>query len=320
MRFNLARSYLLILCLTPVLALAGNIQQHEKDFNFEWNNYQTISASQANLAASVDFVKSISDTAALSPADKNSLGKLHYKLGTFYTHVLKDPNTAIQQLISAGTLLSNKMDKAWDQVQLAYAYETKFAANNAPADKKTALAYTDKVIADFANTPNKVVAFAYCVKGLVANDAKNYSQAESAYKTALGIYDKIPGPKDTQYVLAKNRLATIILSQPGREQEALTMLKQLRIYWLTTGSVSMNPYAARNFINLSQAYAKTGNFDAERGPLKEAITIYKNIYGKTSPLLAPLYQQLADNLKKTGNRDRALYYQDKARALTAPAS
>jgi tetratricopeptide (TPR) repeat protein len=81
----------------------------------------------------------------------------------------------------------------------------------------------------------------------------------------------------------------------------------------------MNPYAARNFINLSQAYAKTGNFDAERGPLKEAITIYKNIYGKTSPLLAPLYQQLADNLKKTGNRDRALYYQDKARALTAPA-
>lgn len=263
------------------------INTYEKNFNFDWNNYSTIEPNKAKIAATEAFLKTIPKNATLSTADRASLGKLLYKLGTFYTHVSHEPDIAIEKLNRAGSLLTNKQDKAWNDNHLAYAYEQKFAASGHDADKETALDYTHKVITNmYPEAKSKEAAFAYCVIGLVKNDSKKYKQAEISYKTALTIYESLLDGKDDQYARAKNRLANIILDQNGRDQEALAMLEQLKKYWLAKENISHDPYAARNFISLGQAYLKVGNTKAAHAEFENAITIYKNVYGKNSAMLA----------------------------------
>jgi tetratricopeptide (TPR) repeat protein len=216
----------------------------------------------------------------------------------------------------AEKLLTNKEDKAWNYNHLAYAYEQKFAASNLAVDKNKSLYYTHQVISTlYSDKPNKEVAFAYCVKGLVLNDAKDYGQAEKSFKTALAMYEAMPDGKDDQYARAKNRLANIILDQNGRDNEALVMLQQLKTYWKTKSGTVRNPYAARNLISLGQAYLKIGNAYAARDEFDSAIRIYTNIYGNNSSLLAKPYQLLSDAYKKLGDAEQASFYERKVRKL-----
>lgn len=271
------------------------IQQHEKDFNFDWNNFATIAPNQARISKTEAFLNTITDYSHLNNTDKQALGKLYYKLGTYYTHVTRESDLAIFKMNLADALLKDKPDKAWNYNHLAYAYEQKFAVSGKASDKDNALEYVNKVIANlYANANNKEVAFAYCVKGLIFNDAKNYLLAELSFRLALKTYESLPDGKDDQYARAKNRLANIILDQNGRDKEALVMLEQLKQYWLAKGNISQDPYAARNFISLGQAYLKTGQKQAARNELNHAIAIYKNVYGEKSPLLAKPYQLLGE--------------------------
>jgi len=110
---------------------------------------------------------------------------------------------------------------------------TKICSSKLDADKNKSLDYTNQVISVlYSGKSNKEVAFAYCVKGLVLNDAQDYRQAESSFRKALSMYETMPDGKDDQYARAKNRLANIILEQNGRDKEALAMLQQLKPYQL----------------------------------------------------------------------------------------
>ena len=91
----------------------------------------------------------------------------------------------------AKLLLTAQDDKAWTFNQLAYAYEQKFAQTNRSDYKETALHYANKVIALNRQQQNKQVAFAYCIKGLIANDVRNYPEAETHFEKALAIYENI---------------------------------------------------------------------------------------------------------------------------------
>jgi hypothetical protein len=271
------------------------IQQHEKDFNFDWNNFATIAPGKAKIGKTEAFLNTITDYSHLNKADRQALGKLYYKLGTYYTHVTRESDLAIFKMNLADAFLKEKQDKAWNYNHLAYAYEQKFAASGKTSDKENALEYVNKVIAGlYSNAKNKETAFAYCVKGLVLNDAKNYLLAELSFRLALKMYESLPDGKDDQYARAKNRLANIILDQNGRDKEALVMLEQLKQYWLAKGNIGQDPYAARNFISLGQAYLKTGQKQAARNELNHAVAIYKNVYGEDSTLLAKPYQLLAE--------------------------
>jgi tetratricopeptide (TPR) repeat protein len=301
---------------TSTRAAKTEIKAFEKDFDFNWNDYSTITVTQAKIEKTEAFIKTIKDHTRLSLGDRQALGKLLYKLGTFYTHVMHQPDLAIERMDLANTLLYITEDKAWNNNHLAYAYELRFAAFGQQADKEKALSYTHRVIDElYPNTKNKEVAFAYCVQGLVANDAKDFKLAETNYKTALSIYEKIPGGKDDQYARAKNRLANIILDQNGRDKDALAMLKQLKKYWVAKGDVSKDPYAARNFISLGQAYSKTGDEQAARNEFNRAIHIYKNVYGDNSALLAKPYLLLASTYKKSGDTEQASLYEGKIATL-----
>lgn len=292
------------------------IQKSEKSFNFDWNQYASLAGNQKRASEVETQLKKISNYSKLSKADQEALGKLLYKMGTYYTHIAREPNLAIPKMNAAEPLLLNPEDKAWNYDHLAYAYEQQYTHTRQAADRERALYYSSKVITDmYPKTKNKEVAFAYCVKGLVLNDAQDYAQAEVNLNNALKIYESLPDGKDDQYTRAKNKLADVILEQHGRDKEAIAMLEQIKKYWAMKSKPHTNPYAARNLISLGQAYLKIGAAIEAQNEFKNAIFIYLNVYGEQSKLLVTPYQLLSIAYKKAGNKQLAAAYQAKAKAL-----
>jgi tetratricopeptide (TPR) repeat protein len=316
---------IVILCsllLTCLMAVAANkpvspVQEHENAFNFDWNKYSTATDNRAMLAQAETFLKEHPDLfAGLPAADQAAMGKLLYKLGTYYTHISRQSDLAIADLERASPLLKDTKAQAWNYNHLAYAYEQKFADGGKIADKTAALGYTHKVIAElYPHTVNSEVAFAFCVEGLVYNDAKDFPQAERRYKQALAFYEKIPGGKDDQYARAKNRLANIILDENNHDQLALAMLLQVKHYWMLQGDLAKHPYAARNFITLGQAYLKTGATQSAQAEFNDAIAIMETVYGKDNKQLIKPYLLMAEAYKRIGNETGAALYKKKAEEI-----
>lgn len=292
------------------------IQKYANNFTFDWNQYDSIPANKKQLADIEKGLVKIQKFSNLTPAEQQSLGQLLYKLGTYYTHVSREPNLAIKRLNLADSLVKNKETLAWIDNHLAYAYEQKYAAEREAADREKSLSYSNKVINTlYPNEKNKMVAFAYCVKALVEDEAQDYKTAESSFKTALSIYDTLPNGKDDQYARAQNRLADIMLDQDGRDPEAVTLLKQLQTYWHSKGDISHNPYAARNLLSLGRAYLKMGDTTAAQNTFKAALEIYTNVYGPQSKMLSFPYQQLSLSYARAGNQKLAQTYKQEINKL-----
>lgn len=307
---------LLFLSMSSFANQNGTIQSYNRSFNFDWNSYATIAPNQARIASTEEFISTIHDYKELSIADRQALGSLLYKLGTYYTHIAREPDKAINKLTLANSLLTDKQAEAWDYNHLAYAYELKFATTGNVADKNKALNCTDLVINKlYQNKNNKEVAFAHCVAGLIYNDSHNYKVAEQNFQDALHIYEQIPGGTDNQYYRAKNRLADIILDQGGRDKEALAMLIAIKKYWFTQTNTNQDPYVARNLISLGQAYLKLQHAQAARGEFVHALNIYKNVYGANSRMLAKPYRLIAQAYKSIGNIQQASLYSERASLL-----
>jgi tetratricopeptide (TPR) repeat protein len=297
-------------------ATPDTIKSIEKNFNYTWSDVVAVPPDKLQVKKIEAFLKTLPASSTLPTADRYALGKLYYKLGTYYAYTAHKPESAITKLNLVDALLTSKENKAWTYNQLAYAYELKYAATGHAADKKKSLAYTNKVINEmYAAKKTREVAFAYSVKGLVLNDAKDYSSAEASYKKSLKIYASLPTGKNDQYQRRTTVLAGIILNQHGREKEALALLEQVKHYWIAKGHLSENPNAATNFISLGQAYLKVGDIEAAHVELCSAMNIYKNVYGDKTTLLAKPYKLLAVAYKKQGDKKQALVYQNKAVAI-----
>lgn len=183
---------------------SDTIQQYEKSFNFDWTDSSTIAKNKPKIQAVETLLRTINDYTQLSKEDREAAGRLYYKLGTFYTHVLREPDIAIDKMNMAALLLRNKQEQAWNYNHLAFAFELKFAATGQSFDKEKALNYIHTVIAKmYSNAKNKEVAFAYCVKGLLLSDAKDYLLAELSFKIAFGIYETLSKGKDNRLIEPK---------------------------------------------------------------------------------------------------------------------
>lgn len=271
------------------------IEQHMKNFTFNWDQQGSIAANQAKVKDEEAFIATLTDTSKLTKEDQHALGLLLYNLGAYYAHVAREPELAIRKLSLANAFLTDKHEKAWCYNQLAYAYEQEFAATHKPIHQETTLYYTNKVIAElYPKMNNPTVAFAYAIQGLAQANANNYVEATKNLKTALKLYQALSSEPIEPYVRTQSRLANVLLRQPGHDQEAIALLIQAKKYWATQGNLLQSPYAARNLIYLGQAYLKTGQAKQARHELEAAITIYKNVYGKNSPLLVQPNQLLAE--------------------------
>lgn len=302
----------------------ASLQTYEKKFDFDWNNYVTIERNRKRITEIEMFLKTTKPKAfeKLNDQDKQALGRILYRLGTFYTHIMHAPDIAIERLDLADKFLQNKSDRAWNYNHLGYAYEQKFATSGQDNDRSKALYYTNKVIFGlYPNGKNKEVAFAYCIEGLVDNDMTtlHLEEAENSFQNALKIYEKLPNGQDDQYARAKNRLAMIILDR-NRDNEAITMFEELKKYWLAKKDVTQNPYAARNFVSLGQAYLKVGKAKDARDEIQKAVSIYQNVYGNKSQWLIKPYQLLAEAYKLLGDQKLSETYQQKADELNKAKS
>lgn len=294
-----------------------SVQYYEKNFNFDWQNHATLEPNKKKIQEVAKFLHATKnkDYSKLSPAELASFGRLYLKLAAYYAHIERHPAHVIECMALADGFIKNKEDKAWSYDYLAYAYAQKFAGSHKIQDKKKALYYTNEVISKlYVNAKNKQVAFAYCVKGMLDNDEKNYGLAEGNFKTAISIYENLPNGKDEQYMRAKNKLATIQL-QMDKNADAMKILKELNTYWTAKGDVEQNPYAASNFISLGQAYLKMRDNENARKELEQGINIYQHFYGYQNNILKQPYQLISEAYKNLGNQKQAEIYNQKANAI-----
>ncbi len=293
-----------------------SVKEYEQKFDFNWHDHASIESNKKKIEEIELFLKSNPNYSEMSGDDQEALGIMAYKLGTYYTHIARQPNMAIDKLNLADNLLPGKEDKAWINDQLAFAYEMKYSVSNEDVDKKQAEAYTEKVFSFYPKTKNKEIAFAYCVRGFLADDSDDHEEAEENFKQALAIYEKIPHGKDEQYHRLQSRLAMSILAQDdNRDEEAFKMLTDVRKYWKAQGNENQNPYAARNLFALAQAQLKMDKPNDARDTVNKVIALYQSMYGRDSEQLVQPYQLLADTYKKMGNRELADSYQVKANEL-----
>jgi tetratricopeptide (TPR) repeat protein len=295
-----------------------SIRDYEKDFNFDWEQFTTILPNKNKIKAIEAYISTLNATQTiehLTSSDRKDLGKLLYKLGTYYTHVSRQPKLAIIKLYEADKLLNTNQDKAWIYNHLAYAYEQKYAKSADVLSKEKGLYYTNLVMTRlYPDHSNKAVAFAYCVQGLILNDSYDYKNAEESFRHALLIYEMLDNKGD-QYARAKNRLADIILDQNGRDNEAITLFKNLKAYWSAKQNINEDPYAARNLLSLGRAYLKIGEYRRANIEINNAIKIYINVYGANNSLLARPYHLLAEVYKKTNQLKQAAEFEAKSENL-----
>lgn len=292
------------------------LEKFSKNFNFDWNQSATINQNKTKVAELDVFLKKIEDYNKLSKEDQKLAGHLSYQLGTFYTHIAHDPNTGIDKLNKAEALLMDKEAKARCYNQLAYAYAQKYSTERYAADREKALYYSGKVISEFyPNVKNQDVAFAYSIKGRIQKEAHDYSAAQESFKTALDIYESLPNGKEDAYARTKSKLADTLLEQNKEDKAALAMLEELKQYWAKKQDANQNPYAANNLISLGQAYLRIGNIKEAQAAIKQAISIYENVYGAGSKQLALPYELLSQTYQQEGKPKLAAAYERKAASM-----
>lgn len=292
------------------------IKKFAKSFHFDWSNYAGILDNKKAVSEVEPHFKKVNDFSKLTTEEKPEVGLFLYRLGTFYTHIARQPDLAINALNEADPLLPNKEEKIWNYNHLAYAYEQKYALTGNDADKLKAYEYLNKVIYPMnPDQKNKAVAFAYSIQGLVQMDAKDFAQAETSFKHSLQIQESLPS-KDVLYAHTKYRLAENLLNQKGRDQEALALLEQAKQFWQNKSDITQDPFAARNFVLLGQAHMKVGQNQAAREDLTRAISIYQTVYGQNSSQLIEPYQNLAELYEKMGDSKQAELYGKKAAILS----
>lgn len=295
-----------------------SIETYEKNFNFDWSD-QSAKINNKQITDIESFVKKAKPEtlAKLNDKEKESLGRILYKLGTYYLHFLKNANRAIPMLARADDYLKESKDKLWNYDHLGFAYEQNYAQTVKEPDRKKALYYINKVISANRNLKNRQLAFAYYVKGCINNDEKNYAQAENNFKNAIKIYDAIHDDQNEQYKNAKNKLVSVLLDLKGKRkyEEAIQILKDLEQHWQSKNNAQKNIFLAANFLSQGEVYLKIKHNRQAMRALKQSIRLYKHIYGKRSKRLRKPYDLLSTAYNHLGFKKLGLSYRKKANDL-----
>lgn len=211
-------------------------------FTFDWNDYRTIEPNKAKIDKIEDAIKiTASSIGTLEEEDKQSLGQVCYKLGTFYNHIKRTPAPALEKLLIAEKLLAGKK-LAWTQNHIAFSYQQKIVAakreNNIEeikVNKIKAIEYCNQIINQYEQSEEsdiesiQITAFAYCVRALTEFEVDQLDIAVTSYRYALDLYEK-HGLHDDQYARAKNRYAQFLVEQK-KYVEANKAFEELEKYW-----------------------------------------------------------------------------------------
>lgn len=295
--------------VTVPTPLGRSYEEANKAFNYDWTQYSSIKANQGKVEAVNSLVNKIKNPAKLDPKQRQFAGELILKLGAFYINTGR-PELALPLFEKAQAYLTTPADQATLANLIAFTHERDFATSHDLKEMPLILANTNKVIQQiFPNTKNDAVAFAWCIQGLAYNQAGDMKQAEACFTNAVGTYNALTDNFTEMSARARNKLAAILLTQPGHAREAIQLLEPAKAFWVTQTNLLETPYAARNFITLGKAYLQINETKPACDEFSRALVIYKNFYGITNLLLIEPYRLLSRCNKQLGDLNAAATYQ-----------
>lgn len=98
--------------VTAIKPDVGIIEAQDKAFTFDWNQFKTLADNKNQIRTIEKTIAKIDDVSKLNALEQQSLASLLYKLGTYYTHIARDPDSAITKLTSAAPLFQNERRKS----------------------------------------------------------------------------------------------------------------------------------------------------------------------------------------------------------------
>lgn len=289
---------------------SSSLQTLNEEFTFDWNDYRTIESNKKKideLESTIEKVMPSVDT--LEEKERQALGLLCYKLGTFYNHIKRTPAPAFEKLLIAKKILADKK-LAWAKNHIAFSYQQTLAAakreKNVEKIEKNAtqtMEYCNQVIRQYEILEKsdvesiKIAAFAYCVRALAEYEVNQLDIAVKSYRFALDLYEKY-GLLDDQYARAKNRYAQFLVEQKNHV-EANKTFEELEKYWLEKKD-SLNPYPARFYVSYADYLVKI-----QQENLAIALEKYTKAYeilcmtdGEQSPFTKDIYNKVFEIQEK----------------------
>lgn len=245
------------------------------EFTFDWNDYKTIALASENID---NIEKKFADQKSYvdrimtdSPESAESFALYCYRLGTYYNHVKRNPDLALEKLLLAKEYLTFYLKQAsknleqvyyqlaWINNHIAFSYLQLFLKNKSEENINMVLSLCNDIINEFYPAKMKdtdivkvqLTGFAYCLKALAEYEMKQIHAGIYNYEIALNLYEKA-NLKDDQYARAKNRYAQF-LCERGDVIEAGKIFNELEIYW-TNKEDNLNPYLARFYKSYAEYY------------------------------------------------------------------
>ncbi|HLB42354.1 MAG TPA: hypothetical protein VJN02_05825 [Gammaproteobacteria bacterium] len=281
-----------------------------EEFTFDWNDYRTIESNKKKIdEIEVAIEKAASSIGTLDEKERQALGQLCYKLGTFYNHIKRTPVPAFEKLLIAEKILTNN-ELAWVKNHIAFSYQQILAAakreknvEKIEENKTQALEYCNQVIKQYESLEKsdvefiKIAAFAYCVRALVEYEADQLDIAVNSYRFALDLYEK-HGLLDDQYARAKNRYAQFLVEQQN-DVEANKAFEELEKYW-SEKQDNLNPYPARFYVSYAHYLTKMQLEDLALilEKYKKAYDILHAIEGEQSLFTKDVYKKISEIQEK----------------------
>lgn len=144
------------------------------------------------------------DLSRLSIADIEARTRLLTKVGAYHAHVEHSYDLAIKRLLLANNMLTDKKEKAWNCLHLAYCYERKFAQSKMENDKLQAMDYINKAFSSLDKTDKKEMAFVFCLKGCIAKSEDDPWTANWNFDKAMTIYKRIESNSVNTFMMIQN--------------------------------------------------------------------------------------------------------------------
>ncbi len=289
-----------------------SLQLLNEAFTFDWNDYRTIESNKNKIAEIESAIeKAMPSIGTLEERERQALGLLCYKLGTFYNHIKRTPAPALEKLLIAEKILANK-ELAWTKNHIAFSYQQMLASakreknvEKTEENKTQAIEYCSQVIKRHESLEEKesdvesikVTAFAYCVKALAEYEVNELEMAVKSYRFALDLYEK-HGLLDDQYARAKNRYAQFLVDQKNYA-EANKAFSELEKYWLEKQD-DLNPYPARFYVSYADYLAKVQpeNLTIILEKYKKAYEILRVTDGEQSPFTKDIFKKVSEIQEK----------------------
>ncbi|MCC6658692.1 MAG: tetratricopeptide repeat protein [Rhodocyclaceae bacterium] len=166
---------------------------------------------------------------------------------------------------------------------------------------------------------DKQLTGALFMLGSAHKSAKQYPEAESAFKRALENGNNAAGLEHLSVIVhTLDHLSDLYVAQGRHEESVPLMLRALAIREET--KVSDTPAAGNNMNRLGETYKHLGRLEDAKPLFEKALAIADKTLGPNHPIVASILNNLIEVNKGLGRPAEAEPYQQRVRAMSEKAT